>query len=326
MISAADIHASIDWPSVLVNLGIPESALKNKHGPCPSCGGKDCFRFDHAKRGNGSFYCNKFGAGDGFKLLEHVHGWTFAEARKRVIEAGRLSQGTRAPISAPAPPPRAPAAIASPSSRVLQLRRERCAVNACDSAIDYLTARSLWPLPDGCALFAHAGLDYFENGERIGRYPALVADVVDLAGDLVTAHVTYLDSGRKLAAHEPRKLLGPLTGRTGCAVRLMPAGPVLGLSEGLENALSAAVVDRIPVWAALNTALLAKFEPPAAVERLVIYADRDEAGLLAAIRLQERLQDRIRAGLHVDVRVPRPPSNDWNDSLTNSREGGKGIS
>ena len=187
-------------------------------------------------------------------------------------------------------------------------------------------SRGLWPLPEGCALSAHASLEYFEDGQRIGRYPALVADVVDVAGELVTSHVTYLCGGKKLASHEPRKLLGPLTGRMGSVVRLMPAGPVLGISEGVETGLAAAILDSIPVWAALNTSLLAKFEPPAGIERLVIYADRDEAGLLAAIRLQERLQDRIRAGLHAEVRVPRPPSNDWNDSLTHSREGGKGIS
>jgi putative DNA primase/helicase len=314
MISAADIHARVDWPAILMQLGIPESALRNKHGPCPSCGGKDCFRFDHVKRGNGSFYCNKFGAGDGFGLLEHVYGWPFAEARKRVIEAAGL-EGAEKLKSVPAPLPRAAEPKAGPSSRVLRLRRERCAIVNCEDAVNYLASRHLWPLPDDCALSAHASLEYWQDGRCIGRYPAIVADVMDVAGELVTVHCTYLQNGKKLAGEAPRKLMSGLSGRDGCAVRLTPAGPVLGLAEGLETALSAAVLDSIPVWAAINASLLAKFEPPAGIERLVIYADRDEAGLTAAIKLMERLQGRLR----VEARIPSAPAKDWNDVLTAAR-------
>jgi putative DNA primase/helicase len=185
-------------------------------------------------------------------------------------------------------------------------------VEDCDDAVDYLASRGLWPLPEGCSLNAHATVEYWDDKQRIGRYPALVADVVDMAGELVTAHVTYLEAGQKLPGYEPRKLLGPLTGREGCAVRLMPAGSVLGVAEGLETALSAALLDSLPVWAALNTSLLAKFDPPASVERLVIYADRDEAGLTGACRLMERLQGRVR----FELRVPRSPHKDFNDQLT----------
>jgi putative DNA primase/helicase len=110
-------------------------------------------------------------------------------------------------------------------------------------------------------------------------------------------------------------------------VRLMPAGALLGIAEGIETALSAAAIDGVPVWAALNTSLLAKFDPPVSVDRLVIYADRDEPGLLAAIRLQEHMQDRIKAGLTVEVRAPRAPAKDWNDELVtrNSRSSGEGV-
>jgi putative DNA primase/helicase len=322
MISAADIHARIDWPAVLMQFGIPESALRNKHGPCPRCGGKDCFRFDHAKRGNGSFYCNKFGAGDGFGLLEHVYGWSFAEARKRVIEAAGLQQGVPIVKMASAPIARAAEPVAEPTARILRLRRERCATGNCDDAVDYLASRHLWPLPDGCALSAHASVEYWQDGRCMGRYPAIVADVLDQAGELVTVHCTYLQNGKKLPGEAPRKLLSGLSGRNGCAVRLMPAGAVLGIAEGLETALSAAMLDSVPVWAALNTSLLAKFEPPAGVERLVIYADRDEAGLTAAMRLLERLQGRIR----VEIRIPTAPAKDWNETLTarNGRDRGEG--
>jgi putative DNA primase/helicase len=322
MMRAAEIHAQIGsgWPEILAQLGAPESALRNKHGPCPACGGKDRFRFDN-KRGRGNFICNRCGAGDGFRLLERVFGWPFAEARKRVIEAAGLSQYPRAALTPPASRAAPTEAIAEPTERVRRLRRERCAMGNCKDAVDYLASRHLWPLPEGCRLSAHATVEYWHEGQRIGRYPAIVADVVDAAGELVTVHVTYLQDDRKLADHEPRKFLSGLTGRMGCAVRLMPATEELGVAEGIETALSAAALDGIPVWAALNTSLLARFEPPPGVVQLRIYADRDEPGLMAACRLMERLQGRVR----LEVRVPSAPAKDFNDVLVSRHEGASDV-
>lgn len=58
------------WQGILGNLGISGS-LKNKHQPCPVCGGKDRFRFDD-KDGYGTFICNQCGAGDGFRLIMNL--------------------------------------------------------------------------------------------------------------------------------------------------------------------------------------------------------------------------------------------------------------
>jgi putative DNA primase/helicase len=317
MIRAEEIHARIgsSWPQILVQLGVPEAMLRNKHGPCPACGGKDRFRFDN-KRGRGDFICNQCGAGDGFKLLERVHGWTFAMARKHVMAATGISSSAAESL----PDRRAtttPAAVdiaapAVPSDRVRRLRRDRCPIENCSDAVEYLASRHLWPLPPGCTLKAHASVEYWDGGRRVSRYPALLADVVDVAGELVTVHATYLDQGKKLAGYEPRKLLSKTTNREGCAVRLMPAAEVLGIAEGIETALSAAVLDGIPVWAALNTSLLSRFEPPPGVTTLRVYGDRDEAGLMAALKLLERLQGRVR----LEIRTPPAPAKDWNDQLT----------
>ncbi|MDP8986285.1 MAG: toprim domain-containing protein [Pseudomonadota bacterium] len=214
-----------------------------------------------------------------------------------------------APVQMPDPP-------AQPSASVLRLRRNRCAIENCDDAVDYLAGRLLWPLPPGCSLRAHATAEYRHEGRSIGRFPALVADVVDIAGELVTCHVTWLSGGKKIEGYPPRKILSPMVGREGCAVRLMPAGPVLGIAEGIETALSAAIIDDVPVWAALNTSLLMRFEPPPDVTTLRVYADQDEPGLMAALRLFERLQGRIR----VEIRTPRPPHKDFNDQLTAAPE------
>jgi putative DNA primase/helicase len=322
MMRADEIHARLatSWPQVLVQLGIAESTLQNKHGPCPACGGKDRFRFDN-KRGRGDFICNQCGAGDGFKLLERTFGWPFSEARKRVIEAAGFSDGgSLRPLVTSLARTETLVMAAKPSERVHRLRRDRCSIENCDDAVDYLASRGLWPLPPDCTLKAHATVEYWHEGQRVGRYPALLADVVDVAGELVTCHVTYLHRRNKITDYEPRKILNAMTERRGCAVRLMPAADVLGVAEGIETALSASVLDDVPVWAALNTSLLSKFEPPPGVLRLRIYADRDEPGLTAALHLMERLQGRVA----LEIRIPTAPAKDWNDVLRHRNEH-KGI-
>src|SRR5207253_2133290 len=66
MIRADEIHARLasTWPQVLVQLGIPETALRNRHGPCPACGGTDRFRFDN-KHSRGDWFCNHCGGSNG---------------------------------------------------------------------------------------------------------------------------------------------------------------------------------------------------------------------------------------------------------------------
>ena len=75
------------WAGILQTLGIDAQHLRNKHGPCPVCQGKDRFRFDD-KEGRGTWYCSHCGSGDGFKLLQLLHGWPFSHAAKEVDGAG----------------------------------------------------------------------------------------------------------------------------------------------------------------------------------------------------------------------------------------------
>lgn len=101
------------WPEILEHLGVDPKSLKNRHGPCPGCGGRDRFRFDD--KGAGRFFCNGGGeptSGDGFGLLQHVHGWNAREALERVAEA--IGKDGRRPLLIE--PRRAPVAVQAPST------------------------------------------------------------------------------------------------------------------------------------------------------------------------------------------------------------------
>lgn len=83
--------ASGHWPQILTSLaGVDPDCLDGQHRPCPSCGGKDRFRFDD-RDGTGSWFCNQCGgrqgtggAGDGISLLMRVKGWSFKQAASAV--------------------------------------------------------------------------------------------------------------------------------------------------------------------------------------------------------------------------------------------------
>jgi putative DNA primase/helicase len=120
------IHAAAAyrWPGILVDLGISSECLRDRHGPCPGCGGRDRFRFDD-RDGRGTFLCGGGGelvAGDGFRLLEHVHGWSGSEALRQVARVLGLEGPHGFPErSAPARQTKA----AAQAERAARERRER---------------------------------------------------------------------------------------------------------------------------------------------------------------------------------------------------------
>lgn len=311
-LTSQDLHSRIGangWIQALMSLGIDESFLRKKPGPCPACGGRDRFTFDN-RTGRGDYFCRKCEAGDGFKLLMRVHGWDFSTTRRNVMEAAGISERTEREEIRRVEREEPEKVVARPTRRVEILVRECCRIEDCEPAVRYLQSRALWPLPQGYRLRAHPSVAYFDGPNMVGRYAALVAQVRDIAGELVTAHVTYLTAdGRKLPDRDSRKLLSKLSNREGCAVRLLDPEEELGIAEGIETAFSAARIHRLPTWAAINRVLLAKFEPPEGVKRLVIFADPDADGLEAAGRLIERMQGRVRCSLKV------PRGGDWNDVL-----------
>ena len=139
--------------------------------------------------------------------------------------------------------------------------------------------------------------------------PALIAAVRDDSG-LVGVHRTFLDrKTNRLAAIVPAKCA---LGRLGSgAVRLQPAGDVLGLAEGIETALSAAQLFGIPCWAALGTERFRHVALPTSVSMLLLFLDRDAGGRRAEALVRSRLGEQVA----IEARYPPRNGDDWNDVL-----------
>lgn len=185
-----------------------------------------------------------------------------------------------------------------------------------DAATLYLKHRGLGglrPLPPSVRY--HRALPYFDGEERIGAYPAMVAEVVSPDGRRVALHRTYLTrDGRKADVHQQRKITPAAGSLAGAAIPLgrPDAQGRLGVAEGIETALSAWVGSGIPTVAAVSANGLATFQWPAAVRELLVFADHDEAGLKAAHQLRDRARA---AGLQARVLAPSASNSDWNDVL-----------
>ena len=131
------------------------------------------------------------------------------------------------------------------------------------------------------------------------RYPALVA-AVQAADDRITAvQVTWLSEtdASKALPQVPRWTFGALGEG---AVRLGTAA-VLGLAEGVEDALAASQLSQLSCWACLGAARMHRVVVPDNVREVHIFADDDEPGRAAADRTANVHRDR---GRRVVVRLP----------------------
>jgi hypothetical protein len=102
-----------------------------------------------------------------------------------------------------------------------------------------------------------------------------------------------------------RKTIGALGAG---AVRLGPAGPILGLAEGTESALGAMLLAKVPVWATLGAQRMHRVDLPAEVRVVHIFADDDEPGHKAALRAAAHHRA---LGREVAIRLPAAGMTDW---------------
>ena len=169
----------------------------------------------------------------------------------------------------------------------------------------------VWPLP-ACLRLHRALPCWGEGSEKLGAFPTMVAPVVAPGGRVVALHRTYLSAdGRKAAVPSPRKLTATAGPLGGACIRLHEArGGVVGIAEGIETALAAALAFGVPTVAAYSAGNLAAWHWPAGANRLMVFGDNDAAGRKAAGDLRARA---CAAGLACEVLIPTEDGTDWCD-------------
>jgi len=302
------------WRYLLPGFGIEATFLTGRHGPCPLCqGGKDRFRFDD-KDGDGTWFCNSCGAGDGVKLVMLKTGLDFKEAVK---EIEKRVQG------APPPSKQRPTRTDDDRRRAMNaLWSEAQPIRCGDVVWRYLTGRGM---PDPLCItdlrdLRHApAARYYPNPKDRSSsilLPAMLAKVRDADGRPVNIHRTFLasDGSGKAKVDEPRKMMDGRLPR-GAAVRLGEAAMEMGVAEGIETAMAATVLYGIPVWPLLTADNLAAWSPPEGVGALWVFGDNDLTftGQAAAYALAKRLTLAKRP--MCAVHIPAGLGQDWNDVL-----------
>jgi hypothetical protein len=334
------------WDAILSSLAPqlqPALDRLGRHVPCPVHGGKDGFRVFKDVDATGGSVCNTCGINhDGIATLMWANGWRYGETLRAVADYLRVG------IRAMKPTRKAVAKSEQQPGDEEENKRLRQALNRvwnesisildrdAEPARLYLARRGISIAPPESLRF-HPSLSYYDGDKKIGEFPAIVAMVSGAQGNPVTIHRTYLtQDGKKAPVESPKKLMGYPKDRkiVGGAIRLVDPGPILAVAEGLETALAVMEGMELPVWSAVNALMLENFTPPASVERVLVFADKDRSteqhpkghGQEAARNLVQRLWG---MGIKASAIVPAgdipsgQKSLDWLDIL--NRDGVAGF-
>lgn len=331
----AEIRARLPLESVVGRLVRLKRSGNSWRGACPLCRGEgDRFSVRQSER---SFNCFGCGAhGDVFAFVMATEGCDFPEAVARcAAEAGvdmERKPGERRVVTQPAPAPPPPR---DDTARIEKARRKwdasRPILPDTPQAL-YLRGRGLWPLPLAAQRVLRAvELEHMDTGRAV--HDVMIARVDDADGRLTAVHCTYLAKRRdglfgKLSGVDRAKLVfGALP--PGAAIRLMEPQARMGVAEGIETALAAAELHRVPAWAAISAGGIEKFAPPPICAELLVFADRDKPrvagrvwqpegrGMAAARALAQRMIGRCQ----VRIRLPLAPAEDYADVLAAKEQG-----
>lgn len=116
----------------------------------------------------------------------------------------------------------------------------------------------------------HPCLKHGPTGQNL---PAMVAPIIDAERKVIAIQRTFLrvDGRGKANVSTPKMTLGPIGNG---AVRLGPAGRVLGLAEGVETGLSAMTMFDVPVWCSLSAARLDRLWLPPEAFEIHVFGDK----------------------------------------------------
>lgn len=341
------------WQEIHAAIGIAPKFLRNKHQPCPACGGKDRFRYDD-KDGKGTFICTHWesGAGDGFGLVMHFLGCDFQTALKQVSGILGMDETNPLPIPPTRPQPQ-PRPEKDHIGKLAALWDEAEPLTPDCPAVQYLKSRGLdmAHLPENVRFLPEK--DYWTTGEDkpllLGSFPCMVCAIRDMDEELQGLHFTYLQTAYDKpygedGLHAPRyqklAIKDPVTGETlpakkmrnrkqgsisGQAVHLfpIPENGRLVIAEGIETALAARELFNAHDWglyAALSANSMANFHFLNGIKEIAIIADNDTprpVGYRAAYDLAMRA---IKQGIRASIWQSETAGYDALDELNEKKQ------
>lgn len=285
------------WREILLSYGVPDRIFNLKHQPCifPQCGGTDRFRWAN-RDGDGGFFCNHCGSGDGLSLLQKFTGKSFKELAREIDKiVGNIQPQKQRPKT-------------DNSRRIKFIMGRWKHASQCKPVIEYLKGRGLSVVSGLMAVESEA---YYADGKAVGKFPVMVSPFYNVAGKIITLHLTYIQDGKKAPVSSPKKLLPAIQKLDGGAIRLTQPHKRLCIAEGVETALAVMKRYKAPCWASYCADMLEKFVPPKGVEEVIVCGDNDNSfvGQASAYILAKKLYNNK---YQVQVRIP-PKQGDFAD-------------
>ncbi|MBS9442260.1 DUF7146 domain-containing protein [Photorhabdus heterorhabditis] len=303
------------WAKVFEYYGLPPvTGKKHYKGKCPICGHKGKYRCDD-RDGRGTFIC-VCNIGDGWALLRLTQKKDFKTQAKEVDEIigntyayqpesvqSSINKDDRSSFRDK---------VIGKYSTLVSLRGT--------SAESYLRNRGINCLPIEQIRYCHH--------QPVGTkaFQAMYSLATDDKGALCYLHRTLLDGDKKANTPTAKKMLSLqndsyLEHAGSVAIRIFPVSSTLGISEGIETALSCKQIYGCNTWSVMNAALMKRFRVPAGVKHLIIFADMDLYSATGHAAAFECARGNLIAKNDLEtVSIRWPDHGDFNDVLVNGDE------
>jgi len=325
------------WESALAHFGLAEqirSAAPNVHTPCPKTGaGKTKFRRFRDVDLNGGCYHNDHGPlMDGIQVISWLNDW---DTKKTVKELLAYVGGMPTTAVKSKPLPKNAYSTNKLSKEEKQKRKYVLRKIYSESTPivgtpveTYLRSRGIkGDISDLGCLRYHPNLMYFDEEMKAENkkplwLPGMLAIYSDSEGKPLTMHRTFLKkSGEGKAEVSSQKKIvaspGDIRGgaiRIDCPIADDNGDYVIGLCEGIENALSVREATGCPMWVGYSDRVMTMVKLDPRIKTVIVWADKEPSG--AGARAAKDIKEKLEAeGRKVIIEMPDDPREkvDWND-------------
>lgn len=305
---------------------------KGKEVPCPKTGGgKTKFSFfkDADIRG-AAFHRDEGGLADGIDVIAWIENVSKSQAMDIIVQicGGDLSSITPALVNQTRNAIVQSQVISPDESAKRKANIDKIWSGVCSildtPAQTYLRSRGIKGDPASWKnLFYHSRLSYKEDDNKPWtQHPGMLAIVRDTDAKPLTLHRTFLadDGNGKAKVSRQKMMMAQPRSLKGACIQIdhpvnTPSGKLIGISEGIETALSVREATGCPMWVGISDRIMEQVLFPDDVKIIIVWADIEPSG--AGLRAAETLR-RIWEPKGVTVIVEAPhfmnrEKVDWND-------------